>query len=152
MRRIALAVVLSVVAGACGGASKTTAPSPTSLSTALPSTTAAPTTSIAPAEAAAQIRAAQSSLRKALTAAEVVYTDNNSYSAADESTNGLRTIEPSLTYVAHNVPSTGAQVVSVHAEAGQWSGAALAHPGACYFIRDVPSDRATTYGMTTTPA
>ena len=85
----------------------------------------------------AQNRAAQSSLRNALTAAKTMYTDTNSYAAADESSTGLSTVEPSLQYVAHTAQSTGPKVVSVHGQATQWSGAAKSDSGNCYYIRDV---------------
>src|SRR3954471_15448132 len=48
----------------------------------------------------AQDRAAQSSLRNTLVAAKTMYTDANSYALADENaTTGLKTVEPSLTYI-----------------------------------------------------
>src|SRR5437868_4761244 len=50
----------------------------------------------------AQNRAAQSDLRNALVAAKTMYTDTSSYASADESASGLTTVEPSLTYIAHN--------------------------------------------------
>ncbi|MBV9043041.1 MAG: hypothetical protein JOZ68_18740, partial [Acidimicrobiia bacterium] len=96
----------------------------------------------------AQNRAAQSSLRNALTAAKTMYTDTNSYAAADESSTGLSTVEPSLTYVAHGTASTGPKIVSVHGQATQWSGAALSDSGNCYFIRDVASGTNPTPGTT----
>ncbi|MBV8385305.1 MAG: prepilin-type N-terminal cleavage/methylation domain-containing protein [Acidimicrobiia bacterium] len=96
----------------------------------------------------AQNRAAQSSLRNALTAAKTMYTDTNSYAAADESSTGLSTVEPSLTYVAHGTASTGPKIVSVHGQATQWSGAALSDSGNCYFIRDVASGTSPTPGTT----
>src|SRR5579859_6132902 len=55
------------------------------------------------ARSRAQDRAAQSSLRNALTAAKTIYTDQSSYGQATST--DLPAIEPSLTYVAGNVAS-----------------------------------------------
>ena len=48
----------------------------------------------------AQDRAAQSSLRNALTAAKTAYTDQSSYGQATQAATELPAIEPSLCYVA----------------------------------------------------
>jgi type IV pilus assembly protein PilA len=102
------------------------------------------------ARARAQNRAAQSSLRNALTAAKTMYTDQNSFSAADENAStGLTTVEPSLSYVAHTALSTGPKVVSVHAQATQWSAAAKSDSGNCYLIKDVATGPGTTFGSDT---
>src|SRR5438034_11148756 len=58
------------------------------------------------ARARAQNRAAQSSLRNALTAAKVLYTDTDDYSTANPV--GMLAVEPSLTYAATGTASTGA--------------------------------------------
>jgi type IV pilus assembly protein PilA len=86
----------------------------------------------------AQNRAAQSSLRNALTAAKTMFTDNQTYAAADSTATGLITVEPSLTYQAAANLSTGPTNVSVGITApNTWSGAALTADGArCFFIRD----------------
>jgi type IV pilus assembly protein PilA len=86
----------------------------------------------------AQNRAAQSSLRTALTAAKTMYTDNQTYAGADNTATGLTTVEPSLTYAAAATVSTGATNVSVGITApNTWAGAALTGDGArCFFIRD----------------
>src|SRR5438552_841198 len=60
----------------------------------------------------AEDRAAQSSLRNALTAAKTAYTDQQSYGAATDVQ--LPAIEPSLSYVAGGAQSTGFKVVSVN--------------------------------------
>src|SRR5947199_8385032 len=54
-------------------------------------------------------RAAQSSLRNALTAAKTIFTDNNSYADPTTPANatGLQGVEPSLTFKASAVASTG---------------------------------------------
>ncbi len=87
----------------------------------------------------AEDRAAQSSLRNALTAAKTAYTDQQSYLNADPA--GLLAIEPSLTYQAG--ASTGFKNVSVNISdvvAGDhqvWSAAALSKSGTCFWIKDV---------------
>jgi type IV pilus assembly protein PilA len=91
------------------------------------------------ARSRAQNRAAQSGLRNALVAAKTMYTDNSSYALANEVVaTGLKTVEPSLTYVAAGAPSTGPAVISV-APSGtaSWSAAALSASGTCYWIKDV---------------
>ena len=99
------------------------------------------------ARARAQNRAAQSSLRNALTAAKTMYTDNNSYVGADSSASGLITVEPSLSYAAAGTASTGPKNVSVEAaSATQWSAAALSDSTKCYWIKDVSTGPGTTFG------
>ncbi len=63
----------------------------------------------------AQNRAAQSSLRNALVAAKTAYTDTSDYTTATNLL--LPAIEPSLTYNAAGVASTGPTVVSVEVDA-----------------------------------
>ncbi|MDQ4109315.1 MAG: type II secretion system GspH family protein, partial [Actinomycetota bacterium] len=85
----------------------------------------------------AQNRAAQSSLRNALVAAKTAYTDTSDYTAATSLLLGA--IEPSLTYNAAGVASTGPTVVSVAvtgANSNIWSAAALSESGTCYWIMD----------------
>src|SRR5438094_4430399 len=92
------------------------------------------------ARARAQDRAAQSSLRNALTAAKTLYTDANDYSTATagSTTTGLQSVEPSLTYVDSG-DSTGPKDVSV-AVSGTgnvtWSAAAMSKSGKCFWITD----------------
>src|SRR5438309_8909117 len=62
------------------------------------------------ARARAQDRAAQSSLRIALTAAKTSYTDNSDYSKATNVAADLPTIEPSLQYVAAGTASADVTV------------------------------------------
>ena len=89
----------------------------------------------------AEDRAAQSSLRNALTAAKTAYTDQQSYANATDVQ--LPAIEPSLTYVAGGTASTGfkqisVQVASVVAGDNQiWEAAALSKSGTCFWIKDV---------------
>jgi type IV pilus assembly protein PilA len=98
----------------------------------------------------AQDRAAQSSLRNALTAAKTMFTDSQSYVTADESATGLPTVEPSLTYVAGGTASNGPKNVSVKGTATEWAGAALSDSGKCFYIKEGAAG--TTYGSTTTAA
>ena len=81
----------------------------------------------------AQDRAAQSSLRNAVTAAKTIYTDTSSYSGATAA--ALPAVEPSLTY-SDNVASTGAKNVSVLASDTVWSAAALSKSGKCFWIKE----------------
>ena len=57
-------------------------------------------------------RAAQSSLRNALTAAKTLFTDNNDYTGANSA--ALQGVEPSLTFVDTGTASTGPKMVSVN--------------------------------------
>ena len=84
----------------------------------------------------AQDRAAQSSLRNALTAAKTMYTDSSTYAAADASATGLITVEPSLTYALTGDPSTGPKMVSINATADVWVGAAKSDAGTCFSIKE----------------
>jgi len=106
-------------------------------------------------------RAAQSSLRNALTAAKTLYTDQNDYSTAlpGSATTGLQSVEPSLTYVATGVASTDPKTVSVDVAtptggvaSSKWSGAAMSKSGKCYIISDIATGPGTTYNSTSTPA
>jgi type IV pilus assembly protein PilA len=95
----------------------------------------------------AQNRAAQSSLRNALTAAKTIYTDAQSYTGATAA--AMAAVEPSLTF---NVsPSTNQNQVAVNGTATVFSAAAMSASGTCYWIKeDVTAG--TTYGSTTTAA
>lgn len=88
-------------------------------------------------------RAAQSSLRNALTAAKVLYTDSQDFNAADTSAE-MELVEPSLSYVEGTAVSDNYKEVSIAdnsavdtAVATQWSAAALSKTNTCYFIREV---------------
>ena len=99
----------------------------------------------------AQNRAAQSSLRNALVAAKVAYTDDSDYSGADTAAE-LTAIEPSLTYLAAG-DSTGPDVVSVAVSESVvgsgddqvWSGASLSESGVCFYISDNATGPGTSY-------
>ena len=95
-------------------------------------------------------RAAQSSLRNALTAAKTSFTDTGDYSGATAA--NLATIEPSLTFVVG--ASTGFKSVSVIAPAaGQanWWAESLSKSGKCFGIEDKSGNGGgTSYAGTTT--
>jgi type IV pilus assembly protein PilA len=95
-------------------------------------------------------RAAQSSLRNALTAAKTIYTDQQDYTQADATT--LAAVEPSLTFVAAGVASTTFKSVSVNSSASaSWAAAALSKSGTCYMIKDASgANGGTTYGSSGT--
>lgn len=96
----------------------------------------------------AQDKAAQSSLRNALTAAKVIYTDAENY--ANATTTALAGVEPSLTFVATGTASTTEKTVSVNPTAATIVYmAALSDSGTCFYIKDdvsAPSGNGTTYG------
>jgi type IV pilus assembly protein PilA len=95
----------------------------------------------------AQNRAAQSSLRNALTAAKTIYTDAQSYAGVNATT--MADVEPSLTYAAlPGDDSTGQNNVSVSGSTTVFSAAALSASGTCYWIKDNVSS-GTTYGSGT---
>jgi type IV pilus assembly protein PilA len=90
-------------------------------------------------------RAAQSSLRNALTAAKTIFTDNNDYTAATAGPVGA--VEPSLTFVANTAPSDGPKKVSVKAvSATQWDAAVWSASGNCYYIQDMSNGPGTSFG------
>ena len=83
-------------------------------------------------------RAAQSSLRNALTAAKTIFTDTQDYASASDT--ALAGVEPSLTFKAAADASTTNKEVSVNAGTSPsttWYGAAKSKSGKCFFIRDV---------------
>ncbi len=100
----------------------------------------------------AQNRAAQSSLRNALVAAKVAYTDDSDYSGADTSAE-LVLIEPALTYLAAGVASTTPTAVSVAVsdqvvgDQQVWSAASLSESGDCFEISDNATGPGTTFGV-----
>jgi type IV pilus assembly protein PilA len=121
----------------------------------------------------AQDRAAQSSLRNALTAAKTAYTDVSDYSTAGPGVVGppatqLTAIEPSLQYVAGTVSSADLttpvtpsfKVVSVDVSSTAsttdhqvWAAAVLSKSGTCFWIKDVATGAGagTFYGSTAGP-
>ncbi len=102
------------------------------------------------ARSRANDRAAQSSLRNALTAAKTSFTDTGDYGGATAA--ALHGIEPSLTFVVG--ASTDFKTVSVAAPtagAQSWWAEVLSKSGKCYGIEDNSgSGGGTTYAGTTT--
>lgn len=85
----------------------------------------------------AEDRAAQVSLRLALTAAKAIQTDKQTYADATENpATGLPKVEPSLTYVGADTESSRDNVVSVKGAADQWAGAVRTAGDTCFFIHD----------------
>jgi type IV pilus assembly protein PilA len=97
----------------------------------------------------AQNRAAQSSLRNALTAAKTIYTDSQTYTSVTPAT--MLAVEPSLTYADPTVDSSGQNNVSVYGAAGIFAAAALSASGTCYWIKEDISS-GTKYGSNATGA
>ena len=113
------------------------------------------------ARSRAQDRAAQSSLRNALTAAKTAYTDQSSYAQATDA--DLPAIEPSLHYENGTTSSNSTTVPSFKdvsvlvsgATSQTWSAAALSKSGTCFWIKDVATGVGTAgtfYGSNTSPA
>jgi len=104
------------------------------------------------ARARAQDRAAQSSLRNALTAEKTYYTDNQAY-VATAGAPELKAIEPSLTFdaAANTAPTVGS--VAYGLNAGAITLGTKSASGTCFYLRDTPTGATagTTYG-TFTPA
>jgi len=92
-------------------------------------------------------RAAQSSLRNALTAAKTIFTDNNTYTAADAT--AVSAVEPSLAFVDPATQSAGPKSVSVNpVSATQWVAAVWSVSGNCYFIQDQSNGPGTQFAGT----
>ena len=92
-------------------------------------------------------RAAQSSLRNALTAAKVLFTDSQDYTSATVS--ALKAEEPSLNIVASGTDSTTAKMVSVLGDTSStFFAAAFSKAGTCFYIMDnsATGGDGTTYG------
>jgi type IV pilus assembly protein PilA len=84
-------------------------------------------------------RAAQSSLRNALTSAKVTFTESNDYTLATPA--ALTANEPSLTFLPAGTDSTSPKTVSLGLmTAEQWTAAALSKSDTCFFIRDDTSN------------
>ncbi|MDP8975674.1 MAG: prepilin-type N-terminal cleavage/methylation domain-containing protein [Actinomycetota bacterium] len=93
----------------------------------------------------AEDRAAQVSLRLALTAAKAVHAEKQSYSDATENpATGLPKVEPSLTYAGADTESSRDNLVSVKAAASEWAAAVNSTSGTCFFIHETPEG--TRYG------
>ena len=80
-------------------------------------------------------RAAQSSLRNALTAAKIVFTDSQDYTSATAS--ALKAEDPALTVVDSGTDSTTARTVSVLGDtAAVFYAAAFSKAGTCFYVKD----------------
>ena len=86
----------------------------------------------------------QNNLRGALVAAQTAFVENNSY--ADAGPAQLLAIEPSFQYT--DGPSTAPSIISVAVSPDQWSAAAMAESGTCFWISVSPST-GTAYGKGT---
>jgi len=86
----------------------------------------------------AQDKAAQSSLRNALTASKTIYTDSEAYGDATPGAAGtLVATEPSLSYVDGSTASSGPKNVSVVSTADNLIVlASLSKSGKCFWMRD----------------
>ncbi len=84
---------------------------------------------------------AKSGLRTALTAANVIFTDSQTYENAGP--DGLAAAEGSLKFIKES--SEDPKTVSVYADADTWAGASRSESGTCFYIR-TDSTGAVTYG------
>ncbi len=91
------------------------------------------------ARSRAQDASAKSSLRNAMTAAGVIYTDNNSYDDADAE--AMAKAETSLDFVESPKKSDDPKVVSVSAD-GTWGAAAESTSGNCFYVVISPTGKA----------
>ncbi len=102
----------------------------------------------------AQNRAAQSSLRNALTAAKTIYTDTQDYTGVTVAK--MTAAEPSLGFAADSATaSTGQNNVSFKAvDASTFVAAVLSASGTCFYIKDsvAGGSTGTTYSKTATAA
>ena len=92
----------------------------------------------------AQDRAAESSVRNALSAGRVIFSDQEDYGLA--TLPALAGVEGSLTWVDENTPSTDPTTISRNTSAGVLTLASFSQSGTCFFLRDEPPT-ATTYGV-----
>jgi type IV pilus assembly protein PilA len=91
----------------------------------------------------AEDRAAESSVRNALTAGRVVFSDQENYGTA--SLPALAAVEGSLQWVDENTPSSDPTTISRNTAGGVLTLASFSRSGTCFFLRDVPP-QTTTYG------
>ena len=96
----------------------------------------------------AQDRAVQSNLRNSLTASKVLYADDGDYSGVD--TAALVSVEPAITFVDGDAPSTAANSVSNNVTASNLivTLAALSDSGDCFYVQDNIGDTVGTLGTT----
>ncbi|MDA8277661.1 MAG: prepilin-type N-terminal cleavage/methylation domain-containing protein [Actinomycetota bacterium] len=91
----------------------------------------------------AQDKAAESSLRNALTAAKVYYTDNNSYTSVTAA--ALQSLEPSLSWNSTFATTQDSNTVTVTEASGVICLTALSASGNMFAIADDPSGGTTSY-------
>jgi type IV pilus assembly protein PilA len=85
-------------------------------------------------------RAAQSSLRNALTAAKTLYTDNQDY--VDATVVAMTAVEPSLVYPVTGLSKGFKEVaftvgLAANAVKTEWAATALSKTGKCFYIHEV---------------
>jgi type IV pilus assembly protein PilA len=91
----------------------------------------------------AQDKAAESSVRNALTAGRVIFSDAENYNQA--TIVALQGVEGSLNWVDENTASTDPTTISRYADRDNLTLAAFSRSGTCFFLKDVPPSD-TTYG------
>jgi len=103
------------------------------------------------AKSRAQDKAAQSSLRNALTNAKGIYTDSDSYVPSTDT--ALQAAEPSLTFVPAATASATAKTVSVDVvDATHIILVAYSSSGSCYAIGDAANGPGTVFAKVATGA
>ena len=95
------------------------------------------------ARSRAQDRAAESSVRNALSAGRVIFSDAEDYSQA--TLPALASVEGSLNWVDENTPSTEPTTISRNVNSGVLTLASFSKSGTGFFLRDEPPQD-TTYG------
>ena len=91
----------------------------------------------------AQDRAAESSVRNALSAGRVIFSDEEDYTLATLPALGL--VEGSLTWVDEVTPSSDPTTISRNTSGGVLTLASFSKSGTCFFLRDEPPQN-TLYG------
>lgn len=91
----------------------------------------------------AQDRAAESSVRNALSAGRVIFSDQEDYAMA--TLPALAGVEGSLTWVDEVTPSSDPTTISRNTAGGVLTLATYSKSGTCFFLRDEPPQN-TTYG------
>jgi prepilin-type N-terminal cleavage/methylation domain-containing protein len=87
------------------------------------------------AKSRAQDRAAQSSVRNALTAARVLFSDHGDFT--DATVAALNATEPSIGFVDATTPSSGPNAVSTNPASATYCGlAGQSRSGSCFFVSD----------------
>jgi len=95
------------------------------------------------ARSRAEDRAAESSVRNALSAGRVIFSDSEDYALATLA--ALAGVEGSLQWVDENTPSSDPTTISRNTAGGVLTLASYSRSGTCFFLRDEPPQN-TTYG------